>query len=69
MVAMNSLPICIALELQIFNDSIGIRLKNAVHLGKKSFAAIFIAIVYWIYVAPQKPLTWRTCFLGSPEQM
>ena len=24
----------IAFELQIFNDSIGIRLKNAVHLGK-----------------------------------
>ena len=28
-------------------DSIGIRLKNAVHLGKKFLAAIFSAIVYY----------------------
>ena len=27
-------------------DPIGIRLKNAVHLGKKFLAAIFSAIVY-----------------------
>ena len=35
-------------QLQIFNDSIGIRLKYAVHLGKKFLAAIFSAIVYCI---------------------
>ena len=46
------LPRCIAFELQIFTDSIGIRLKNAVHLGKKILAAIFSAIVY-----RQDPLT------------
>ena len=28
-------------------DSIGIRLKNAIHLGKKFLAAIFSAIVYY----------------------
>ena len=32
----NFLPRCIAFELQIFNDSIGMRVKNAVHLGKSS---------------------------------
>ena len=40
------LPRSILLELQIFNDSIGIRLKNAVHLGKKFLAAIFSIIAY-----------------------
>ena len=30
------LPRCTAFELQIFNDSIGIQLKNALHLGKNS---------------------------------
>ena len=29
------LPRCIAFKLQIFNDSIGDRLKSAVHVGKK----------------------------------
>ena len=43
MAAMNFLPRCIAFELQIFNDSIGIRLKNAVHLGKKFLTTIFSA--------------------------
>ena len=47
MAARNFLPRCIAFELQIFNDSIGIRLKNAVHLGKKFLAAIFSAILYF----------------------
>ena len=46
MAARKFLPRCTAFELQIFNDSIGIRLKNAVHLGKKFLAAIFSAIVY-----------------------
>ena len=50
MAARNFLPRCIAFELQIFNDSIGIRLKNAVHLGKKFLAAIFSAILYYIQV-------------------
>ena len=36
-------------ELRIFNDSIGIRLKNAVHLGKKFLAAIFTVIVYCVH--------------------
>ena len=36
-----------AFELQIFNDSIGIRLKNALHLGKKFLAAIFSTILYY----------------------
>ena len=40
------LPRCIAFELQIFNDSIVVRLKNAVHLGKKFLAAIFSAIIF-----------------------
>ena len=35
-------------SLTILNDSIGIRLKNAVHLGKKFLAAIFSAILYSI---------------------
>ena len=34
------------LELQFSNDSIGIRLKSAVHPGKKFLATIFSAIVY-----------------------
>ena len=46
MAARNFLPRCTAFELQIFNETIGIRLKNAVHLGKKFLAAIFSAIVY-----------------------
>ena len=46
MAARNFLPRCTAFELQTFNDSIGIRLKNAVHLGKKFLAVIFSAIVY-----------------------
>ena len=45
MAARNFLPRCIAFELQIFNDCMGIRLKIAVHLGKKFLAAIFSAIV------------------------
>ena len=36
MAARNFLPRYNAFELKIFNDSIGIQLKNAVHLGKKS---------------------------------
>ena len=40
------LPRCIASELCFFNDLIGIRLKNAVHLGKKFLAAVFGIIVY-----------------------
>ena len=47
MAARNFLPKCIAFELQSFNDSIGIRSKNAVHLGKKFLATIFSAILYW----------------------
>ena len=46
------LPRCIAFELQIFNNTIGIPLKNAVHLGKKVLAAIFSAILYsttWVF--------------------
>ena len=35
------LPRCIAFYLRILNDSIGIQLKNEVHLGKKFLAAIF----------------------------
>ena len=33
MAARNFLPSCIAFELQILNDFVGIRLKNAVHFG------------------------------------
>ena len=44
-VARNFLPRGFAFELQNFNDSMGIRLKTAVHLGKKFLAAIFSAIV------------------------
>ena len=33
-------------ESRILNDSIGIRLKNAAHLGKKILVAIFSVIVY-----------------------
>ena len=47
MVARNFLPRCIGLELRIFKYSIGIRLKNAMHLGKEFFAAIFSAVVYY----------------------
>ena len=46
MAARNFLPRFIAFELQIFNDFLGIRLKYAVHLGKKFLAAIFSAIIY-----------------------
>ena len=53
MAARNFLPRCIAFELRIFNGSIGIRLKNAMHLGKKFLAAIFSVIVYcsliWLF--------------------
>eukprot|EP00112_Aurelia_sp_Birch-Aquarium-sp1_P006260 Seg1693.16 transcript_id=Seg1693.16/GoldUCD/mRNA.D3Y31 product="P2Y purinoceptor 6" protein_id=Seg1693.16/GoldUCD/D3Y31 len=35
-------PRCIAFQLRIFHDSIGIRLKNAMHLGKKFFPAIHL---------------------------
>ena len=40
------LPRCNVFLLQILNNSIGIRLKNAVHLGKKLLAAIFSVILY-----------------------
>ena len=40
------LPRCIAFRIQIFNDSIEIRLKNAVHPGKKFLTASFNVIVY-----------------------
>ena len=46
MAAKNFLPRCIAFEVQIFDDSIGIQLKNALHLGKKFLTAIFSAILY-----------------------
>ena len=49
MAARNFLPRCIAFESRILNDYIGIRLKNAVHLGKKFLAAIFSVIVYWLF--------------------
>ena len=42
----NFLSRFIAFELQVFNDSIGIQLKNAVHLGKKFLAIIFSTIIY-----------------------
>ena len=48
MAARNFLPRCIALESGIVNESIGIRLQNAMHLGKKFLAAIFSVIVYCI---------------------
>ena len=41
------LPRCTAFYLQIFTNSIGTRLRNVVHLGKKFLAAIFNAIVYY----------------------
>ena len=47
MAVRNFLPRCIAFELRILNDSIGMRLKNAVHLGKKFLAAILSVIVYF----------------------
>ena len=34
-------------KLQIFDDLIGIILKNTRHLGKKFLASISSAIVYW----------------------
>ena len=40
MAARNFLPRYLAFELQIFKDSIGIRLKKAVYLGKNFLAAI-----------------------------
>ena len=45
MTARNFLLRCIAFELRILNDSIEVRLKNAVYLGKKLPAAIFSVIV------------------------
>ena len=39
------LPTCIVLYLRILN-SVGIQLKNAMHVGKNFLAAIFSAIVY-----------------------
>ena len=44
MAARNFLPRFIAFELQILNDSIGIRLKNAVHLGKNSSPASLASV-------------------------
>ena len=40
------LPRCIAFELRMLNDCMGIRLENAVDLGRKFLAAIFSVIVY-----------------------
>ena len=40
------LPRCTAFESEIFNESIGIRLQNTMHLGKEFLAAIFSVIVY-----------------------
>ena len=51
MAARNLLSICIAFEVQMFNDSIGIRLKSALDLGKKYLVAIFSAIVYCLSAA------------------
>ena len=39
------LPRCIAFALGILDDSTGIRLKNAMHLGKRFLTAIFSVIV------------------------
>ena len=47
MAARNFLPRCIVFKLRILNDCIEIRLKNAVHLGKKFLAAIFSVILYF----------------------
>ena len=49
MAGRNFFPRCVAFELQIYFDSIGIRLKSAMHLGKKFLAAIFSVIVYSVF--------------------
>ena len=36
---------CIAFSMRIFDDSIGIQLQNAMHLGKKYLGAIFSVII------------------------
>ena len=41
MALMNLLPRCIVFESRIVNDSIGIQLKSALHVGKKFLATIF----------------------------
>ena len=51
---------CIVFLYQIFNDSIEIRLNNAMHLGKTLLAGIFSAIVYsphvsWCLIGNFKP--------------
>ena len=40
------LPRCVAFDLWIFNDSIGIRSKSATRLGKKFLTDIFSVIIY-----------------------
>ena len=47
MAAMNYLQRCIAFQLRIINDPIGIQKYNPMHLGKKFLAAIFSLIVYF----------------------
>ena len=50
MAARKCLPRIIAFESQIFNNSIEIRFKNAVHLGEKFLATIFSAINYYQFI-------------------
>ena len=72
MAARNFLPRSIAYEKQIFNDSKGIRLKSAVHLGKKFLAAIFSAIVYssiWGSTSTQRPHLRPTASLWLPHNL
>ena len=66
-VARNFLQRCIAFELQIHNDSIGIRLKSPVDLGKKLIVAILSVIVYCF----EMTLQYLLCFdkgLGRKTQ-
>ena len=45
MPAWNFLPGRIAIQLQVLNDSMGIRSKSTMHLGRKQLKAIFSVIM------------------------
>ena len=72
----NFLPRSIAFKFQIFNDPIGIQLKNTIYLGKK-FPAAFLSVITYsdvilhsfiIYGVPNHKITYNELiFLGCNE--
>ena len=66
MAARNVLPRCTAFKLLIFNDSIGVRLRIAMHLSKKFLKNKKILFKLQVELALYKNKT-RKCILANCE--